>query len=67
MKTKTLLVYLQKLNHFVIMKIQQIIFCLLTVSMLASATMAQGNRADFRVVPLPDRIDGIKSADFKNS
>ena len=33
--------------------------------MLASAAMAQGNRADYRVVPLPDRIDGIKSADFK--
>lgn len=65
MKTKTLLVYLQKLNHFVIMKIQQIIICLLTAMMLASAAMAQGNRADYRVVPLPDRIDGIKSADFK--
>ena len=52
-------------NHFVIMKIQQIIFCLLMASMLASAAMAQGNRADYRVVPLPDRIDGIKSADFK--
>ena len=47
------------------MKIQQIIFCLLTASMLASAAMAQGNRADYRVVPLPDRIDGIKSADFR--
>ncbi len=33
--------------------------------MLASAAMAQGSRADYRVVPLPDRIDGIKSADFK--
>ena len=65
MKTKTLLVYLQKLNHFVIMKIQQIIICLLTAMMLASAAIAQGNRADYRVVPLPDRIDGIKSADFK--
>lgn len=65
MKTKTLLVYLQKLNHFVIMKIQQIIICLLTAMMLASSAMAQGNRADYRVVPLPDRIDGIKSADFK--
>ena len=47
------------------MKIQQIIICLLTAMMLASAAMAQGNRADYRVVPLPDRIDGIKSADFK--
>ena len=33
--------------------------------MLASAAMAQGSWADYRVVPLPDRIDGIKSADFK--
>ncbi len=56
---------MQKLNHFVIMKIQQIIICLLTAMMLASAAMAQGNRADYRVVPLPYRIDCIKSADFK--
>lgn len=47
------------------MKIQQIIFCLLTASMLASAAMAQGSRADYRVVPLPDRIDGVKSGDFR--
>ena len=47
------------------MKIQQTIFCLLTAMMLASAAIAQGNLADYHVVPLPDRIDGIKSADFK--
>ena len=47
------------------MKIQQIIFCLLTALMLASAAMAQDSRADYRVVPLPDRIDGIKSGDFR--
>ena len=65
MHKKNIISIFAETNHFVIMKIQQIIFCLLTASMLASAAMAQGNRADYRVVPLPDRIDGIMSADFK--
>ncbi len=33
--------------------------------MIACTTLAQANRADYRVVPLPDRIDGVKSADFR--
>lgn len=40
------------------------ISCLLLTTIIALASMAQGNKADYRVVPLPDRIDGIKSADF---
>ncbi len=42
---------------------RKIIFIM--VAMIAMAVMAQVPRADYRVVPLPDRIDGIKGADFK--
>ena len=31
---------------------------------LMTTAWAQGGHADYRVIPLPDRIDGIKSADF---
>ncbi len=41
------------------------ISCLLLTTLFAVAAMAQGNRADYRVIPLPDRIDGIKAADFR--
>ena len=34
------------------------------IVVLASTAMAQTPQADYRVVPLPDRIDGIKNADF---
>ena len=35
------------------------------LAMLVTVTaMGQTGRADYRVVPLPDRIDGVKSADF---
>ena len=37
----------------------------LLVAVVAMAATAQGNKADYRVVPLPDRIDGIKGADFR--
>ncbi len=37
----------------------------LLVAIVAMAATAQGNKADYRVVPLPDRIDGIKGADFR--
>jgi len=43
---------------------KKLIICLLLVTVSIS-TMAQANRADYRVVPLPDRIDGIKDNDFK--
>ncbi|MBQ9556797.1 MAG: beta-N-acetylhexosaminidase [Muribaculaceae bacterium] len=43
---------------------KKLIFCLLLATISVTA-MAQGNRADYRVVPLPDRIDGIKDGDFK--
>ncbi len=35
------------------------------VAIIAMTVMAQVPRADYRVVPLPDRIDGIKGADFR--
>ena len=34
------------------------------LSIIAVTLMALGNRADYRVVPLPEVISGIKSADF---
>ena len=37
----------------------------LLVAAVAVTATAQGNKADYRVVPLPDRIDGIKGADFR--
>ena len=37
----------------------------LALTLFAFTAMAQGNRADYRVIPLPDVINGIKSADFK--
>ena len=37
----------------------------LLVAIVAMTATAQGNKADYRVVPLPDRIDGIKGADFR--
>ena len=41
-----------------------IMACLMAATLVATA-MAQEPRADYRVVPLPDVINGIKSADFK--
>ncbi|MBQ9822258.1 MAG: beta-N-acetylhexosaminidase [Muribaculaceae bacterium] len=38
--------------------------CLMAATLVVTA-MAQVPRADYRVVPLPDVINGIKSADFK--
>ncbi|MBO4803780.1 MAG: beta-N-acetylhexosaminidase [Muribaculaceae bacterium] len=38
---------------------------LLMAVMIAVIAMAQTGKADYRIVPLPDRIDGIKSADFR--
>ncbi len=43
---------------------KKLILCLLLVTVSISA-MTQGSRADYRVIPLPDRIDGIKDSDFK--
>ena len=38
-----------------------LLLCALSVAMpMASQT----SRADYRIVPLPDRIDGVKGADF---
>ncbi len=41
-----------------------IMTCLMAATLVVTA-MAQVPRADYRVVPLPDVINGIKSADFK--
>ena len=35
------------------------------LAVICIAATAQGSRADYRVVPLPDRIDGIRGADFR--
>ena len=43
---------------------KKLIISLLMLIAVATA-VAQENRANYRVVPLPDRIDGIKDADFK--
>ena len=43
---------------------KKLLFFLLVMT-AAITTSAQGNKADYRVVPLPDRIDGIKDGDFK--
>lgn len=43
---------------------QRLVLCM-ALALLAIASMAQTPRADYRVVPLPERIDGIKSADFR--
>ena len=40
------------------------LFCLLLALLVTVTAIGQTGRADYRVVPLPDRIDGIKSADF---
>ena len=37
----------------------------LLLMIVAITAMAQGNTADYRVIPLPERIDGIKNANFK--
>ncbi|MBR6948209.1 MAG: beta-N-acetylhexosaminidase, partial [Muribaculaceae bacterium] len=42
---------------------KKVIFSLL-VTIVAVTAAAQPLRADYRVVPLPDRIDGIKDRDF---
>ena len=42
---------------------KKVILCLL-VTIVAVTAAAQPLRADYRVVPLPDRIDGIKDRDF---
>ena len=43
---------------------KKLIFSLL-VAVIAMTATAQGNKADYRVVPLPGSINGIKSADFR--
>lgn len=43
---------------------KQLITFLITV-MFSVVALAQTPRADYRVVPLPDEINGIKSADFR--
>ena len=40
------------------------LFSLLLALLVTVTAMGQTGRADYRVVPLPDRIDGVKSADF---
>ncbi len=40
------------------------LFSLLLAMLVTVTAMGQTGRADYRVVPLPDRIDGVKSADF---
>ena len=37
----------------------------LLTAMLAVTAVAQSNRADYRVVPLPNEINGIKTTDFR--
>ena len=37
----------------------------LAMAVMAFTAMAQEGKADYRVIPLPDAINGIKSADFK--
>ena len=39
-----------------------LLLCALAVAM---PTASQTSRADYRIVPLPDRIDGVKGADFR--
>ena len=47
------------------MKLKKSCLFSLLLALLATFTaMGQTGRADYRVVPLPDRIDGVKSADF---
>lgn len=41
------------------------LFSLLLALLATMTAMGQTGRADYRVVPLPDRIDGVKSADFQ--
>ena len=43
---------------------KKLIFSLL-VAVIAMTATAQGNKADYRVVPLPGSINGVKSADFR--
>ncbi len=43
---------------------KQLVTFLITV-MFSVVALAQSPRADYRVVPLPDEINGIKSADFR--
>ena len=40
------------------------LFCVMLALLVTVTAMGQTGRADYRVVPLPDRIDGVKSADF---
>ena len=44
---------------------QRLVFLCLLLSMVAMPLLSQSPRADYRVVPLPDHIDGIKDKDFK--
>ena len=46
---------------------RRLIVCIVIAWMTAFSTIAQTSRADYRVIPLPERIDGIKGADFKLS
>ena len=46
------------------MKTRRLIICLAAVLLSALAVTAQVSRADYRVVPLPSQINGIKGADF---
>ncbi|MBQ9576072.1 MAG: beta-N-acetylhexosaminidase [Muribaculaceae bacterium] len=44
---------------------RRLLISCLTAALAVLAAMALDQRADYRVVPLPDAINGIKSADFK--
>ena len=46
------------------MRIRRLLACVVTVLVALAATAITG-RADYRVIPLPNSINGIKGADFK--
>ena len=41
------------------------LFISLVMALVAMNAVAQESRADYRVIPLPREINGIKDADFK--
>ena len=45
------------------MRINQFFSCLLSL-LIATTAMAQGNKADYRIIPLPAEINGVKAPDF---
>ena len=44
--------------------IKKLLLIIATWLAVTAAGMAQTPRADYRVIPLPDAINGIKSSDF---